>query len=75
MDGDTFEVVDEFVYLSTLVTYDNEVSREVKRRIAAANKAYYSLRSQFWSRSLRIRMKFTLYRTLILPMALHGQDS
>ena len=75
MDGDTFEVVDEFIYLGTLVTCDNEVSHEVKRRIAAANRAYYGLRSQLRSRSLQIRTKFALYRTLILPVALYGHES
>ena len=36
LDGETFEVVDEFIYLGTLVTCDNEVRREIKRQIAAA---------------------------------------
>ena len=44
LDGETFKVVDEFIYLGTLVTCDNEVSREIKRRIAAANRAFYGLR-------------------------------
>lgn len=30
LDGDTFEVVEDFVYLETLSTCDNDVTHEVK---------------------------------------------
>lgn len=33
IDGDTFEVVEEFVYLGSLLTADNNVSREIRRCI------------------------------------------
>ena len=75
LDGETFEVVDEFIYLGTLVTCDNEVSREIKRPVAAANRAFYGLRNQLRSRSLQIRTKLALYKTRILPVALYGHES
>jgi sorting nexin-29 len=75
IDGDVFEVVEEFVYLGTLVTCDNDVSREVKRRIAAANRAFYGLRNQLRSRNLQTSTKFALYKTLILPVALYGHEA
>ena len=75
LDGETFEVVDEFIYLGTLVTCDNKVSREIRRRIAAANRAFYGLRNQLRSRSLQIRTKLALYKTLLLPVALYGHES
>lgn len=53
LDGERFEVVEEFIYLGTLVTCDNDMSCEVKRRVAAANRAFYGLRSQLKSRSLQ----------------------
>ena len=46
IDGKRFEVVDEFVYLGTLVACDNDMSREVKRRVAAANRAFYGRRNK-----------------------------
>ena len=73
LDAETFEVVDEFIYVGALVTCDNEVSREIKRQIAAANRAFYGLRNQLRSRSLQTRTKLALYKTLILPEAMkHG---
>ena len=68
-------MVDEFVYLCTMVTCDNDVRREVKRRIAAANRAFYGLRSQLRSRSLHVRSKLALYKTLILPVALYAHEA
>lgn len=49
-EADVFKVIEEFVYLGILVTCDNDVSREVKRRIAAANGAFYGLLNQFRQR-------------------------
>ena len=43
IDGDEFEVVDEFIYLGSLVTADNDTSREIRRRIISGSRAYYGL--------------------------------
>ena len=43
MDGDEFEVVEEFVYLGSLVTSDDNCSREIRRRIIAGSRAFYGL--------------------------------
>lgn len=75
MDGMRFEVVDEFIYLGTLVTCDNDVSREVKRRVAAASRTFYGLRSQLKSRSLQTRTKLALYTSLIRPVALYDHEA
>ena len=32
IDGDEFEVVQEFVYLGSMITADNDNSREIRRR-------------------------------------------
>ena len=36
-DSYTFDVVKAFVYLGTVITTDNDVSLEIKRRITLAN--------------------------------------
>lgn len=38
----SFEAVEEFRYLGTLVNADNAVNAEIKRRIIQGNKAYYA---------------------------------
>ena len=43
VDGDGLEVVKEFCYLGTVVTSDNDISSEIRRRIVQGNRAYYGL--------------------------------
>ena len=43
VDGDELEEVDEFVYLESLVTAENNTSKEIRKRILAGNRAYFGL--------------------------------
>src|SRR5450830_781585 len=60
--GDEIEAVDEFVYLGSLVTADNDTSREIQRRIMAGNRAYFGLRRTLRSNRIRRRTKLTIYK-------------
>ena len=62
-DGDELEVVDEFVYLGSPVTADNNTSKEIQTRILAGNRAYFSLRKTLRSNRVRRSTKLTLYKT------------
>ena len=75
MDGDVFEVVDEFIYLGSLVTSDNDCSREIRRRIIAGSRAYYGLHKTLRSGHLSRRTKCTMYETLIRPVVLYGHET
>ena len=74
IDGDEIEVVDEFVYLGSLVTADNDTSREIRRRIMAGNRAYFGLRRTLRSNRVRRQTKLTIYKTLIRPVVLYGHE-
>ena len=73
--GDEIEVVDEFVYLGSLVTADNDTSREIQRRIMAGNRAYFGLRRTLRSSRIRRRTKLNIYKTLIRPVVLYGHET
>ncbi|XP_058836721.1 uncharacterized protein LOC131693148 [Topomyia yanbarensis] len=73
--GDEIEVVEEFVYLGSLVTADNDTSREIRRRIVAGNRAYFGLRKTLRSNRIRRRTKLTIYKTLIRPVVLYGHKT
>ena len=75
IDGDELEVVDEFVYLGSLVTSDNDTSREIRRRIINGSRAYYGLHKHLRSNRLSPRTKCTLYKTLIRPVVLYGHET
>ena len=43
----SFEEVQEFKYLGSTITENNETSEEIKPRIAAGNRSYYALKNIF----------------------------
>lgn len=75
IDGDVFEVVNEFIYLGSMLTSDNDNSREIRRRVVSGNRAYYGLQKQLRSNRLLPRTKCTLYKTLIRPVVLYGHET
>jgi len=75
IDGDELEVVDEFVYLGSLVTEDNRTSREIRRRIISGIRAYYGLHKTLRSKKLSPRTKCTMYKSLIRPVVLYGHET
>ncbi|XP_065085707.1 uncharacterized protein LOC135707755 [Ochlerotatus camptorhynchus] len=75
IDGNEIEMVDEFVYLGSLVTAENDTSREIQRRIMAGNRVYFVLRRTLRSNKIRCRMHLTVYKTLIRPVILYGYET
>jgi hypothetical protein len=70
-----FEVVEDFVYLGSLISNNFDTSLEIKRRILAAQRAYFAVKHLLWSRRISRSAKLAIYRTLIRPVALYGSES
>lgn len=75
VDGDELEEVDEFVYLGSLVTADNNTSRSIQTRIHAGNRAYFGVRKTPTSDRVRRCTKLAIYKTLIRPVVLFGNET
>ena len=63
-----FEVVQEFKYLGTIATNDNNLDKEIRYRISLANNCYHRLKYLFRSQFLNLRTKLNLYKTLLKPV-------
>jgi sorting nexin-29 len=74
IDGYCFETVSEFIYLGTMVTGNNDVAAEIKRRIVTANRSYFGLQRQMKSRHLSRKTKLLLYKTLVRPVLTYGSE-
>ncbi|XP_058448806.1 uncharacterized protein LOC131428778 [Malaya genurostris] len=74
IDGDTFEVVEEFVHLGSLLTTDNNMSREIRRRTVSGSRAYYGLQKNLRSKKIHLHTKCTMHQTLIRPVILYGHE-
>lgn len=70
-----FEVVREFKYLGTKVTAENDGSMEVQERIAAANRAFFSITNIIKSKTVHRNTKLLLYKTLIRPVVMYGSEN
>ena len=63
----SFERVDSYTYLGSLVNGDN-VSKEIINCLIATNRSYFGLKSQFKSQLVSRKTKILLYKTLVRPI-------
>ena len=70
-----FQRVRRFLYLGSEVNPENNLSREINRWTAAANRCYFGLAKHFRSRFLSNRTKINLYKTLIRPVLTNGSEA
>jgi hypothetical protein len=69
----SFENVPQFRYLGTIVTNQNLIQEEIKRRLSSGNACYHSVQSLLSSRLLSKKdLKMRIYKTVILPVVLYG---
>jgi hypothetical protein len=71
----TFETVNSFVYLGTLITTDNNTSAEINNRIALANGCYFGLVNILKAKNISRKYKVIVYKTLIKPVLMYGADT
>jgi hypothetical protein len=70
-----FEVVNETVYLGSLMTATNDEWRIRIRRIQIANRCFFGLRQHLRSSHLSLQTKFTIHKTLIRPVLLYVSET
>ncbi len=75
IEGQQYEVVNEFVYLGVLARPDGDTKPEIQRRIMAATRCYYGLRRQLCSKYLTRKTKCQIYKTLIRPVLMYGCET
>jgi hypothetical protein len=71
----TFERVNTFVYLGTLITTDNNTSAKIKRRTALANRSYFWLVKILKAKNINRKYKVIIYKTLIKPVLMYGAET
>ncbi|XP_065073853.1 uncharacterized protein LOC135697915 [Ochlerotatus camptorhynchus] len=72
--SDKIELVGKFMFLGSLVTAENDTSREIQRRIMAGYRGYFGLRRTLRSNKIRHCTKLTICSTLIRPVVLYGHE-
>jgi len=74
VQGQDVMVVEEFVYLGSLIHSSTGSTCDISRRSAITRAAMQSLENQIWRSRLATSTKLKLYNTCILPIFLYGLD-
>ena len=67
-------MLEEFVYLGSLVHSSTQSSPDISSRNAITRAAMQNLDKQIWKSRITILTKLKLYNTRILPIFLYGSE-
>jgi hypothetical protein len=67
--------MEEFKYLGTTLTNQNSIHEEIKSRLKSGNTCYHSVQNLLSSSLLAKNTYIKIYRTVILPVVLHGCET
>ncbi|XP_016299301.1 uncharacterized protein LOC107656114 [Sinocyclocheilus anshuiensis] len=73
--GRSIENVTEFVYLGSLLTWDNDCSKEIKRRIARATGVMAGFKTIWNSKHIRTETKISIIRTCVMSVLLYACET
>ena len=75
MDGETMEIVRDFIFLGSKITADGDFSHEIKRRLLLGRKAMSNLDSILKSRDIILSTKVHLVKLQFFPVVMYGCES
>ena len=75
IDGETVEIVADFILGGSKITADGDCSHEIKRRLLLGRKATTNLDSILKSRDITLSTKAHLVKAMIFPVVMYGCES
>ena len=75
IDGETMEIVTDFIFLGSKITADGDCSHEIKRHLLLRRKAMTNLNSILKSRNITLPTKVQLVKAMVFPVVLYGCES
>ena len=75
IDGETVEIVSDFILGGSKVTADGDFSHEIKGRLLLGRKVMTNLDSIFKSRGISLPTKVHLVKAMVFPVVLYGCES
>ena len=65
----------EFKYLGSMITENSDNKTEIKARIIAGNRSYYSVLPLFRSKAVSRTTKIRMCKTVMRPVMLYGSEA
>ena len=75
IDGETTELVTDFIFWGSKITADGDCSHEIKRRLLLGIKAMTNLDSTLKSRNISLPTKICLVKAMIFSVIMYGCES
>ena len=69
IDGETVEIVADFIFLGSKITADDDCSHEIKRRLLLGRKVMTILDSILKSRDINLPIKVRLVKAMVFPVS------
>ena len=75
IDGETMEIVRDFIFLGSKITVDGDCSHEIKRCLFLGRKVITNLDSVLKSRDITLLTKVCLVKAMVFPVVMYGYES
>ena len=75
IDGETVEIVRDFILGSSKITADGDCCHEIKRSLILEGKAMKNLDSILKSREITLPTKVCLVKAMVFPVIMYGCES
>ena len=75
IDGETMEIVTDFIFGGSKITADGDCSHEIKRCLLLGRKAMTNLDSILKSRDITLPTKVHPVKTMVFPVVMYGCES
>ena len=75
IDGETVEIVADFIFLGSKITADGDCSNEIKRRLLLRKKVMTNLDSILKNRDITLPTKIHLVQAMVFPIVMYGCKS
>ena len=72
IDGETMEIVTDFIFLGSRITVDGDCSHKIKRHLLPGRKAMTELDSILKSKDITLLIKVHLVKTMVFLVAMYG---
>ena len=75
IDGETMEIVRDFILGGSKITADSDCSHEIKRHLLLGRKAITNLDSILKSRDITLSTKACLVKAMVFPVVMYRCES
>ena len=75
IDGETVEIVSDFILGGSKITADGDCSHEIKRRLLLGRKVMTNLDSIFKNRDITLPTKVHIVKAMVFPVVVYGCES